>query len=354
MRDGLERLQIGWPQIGRLQPERLQAVEYVRGIAAVAVMWFHFTYRLPEGVLRTSGLYGYLGVQVFFVISGFIIPYAMDLRGYRLGRDSLSFIARRIVRLEPPYLVSVLLILCVPYFAGLTPWFDGTITSHDVYRASLHFFYLVPWAGEEWFSAVYWSLAIEFQYYFLMLAAAPLLLSRNTLWPQRAFLFAAALVSWLSDETRLVFMYLPVFGFGFVQFLWMRRGMVLWEGLAWMVLFGAVTLRQDEPWVIGAVIAIVALNTPWPARCPLLLFLGTISYSLYLLHGSIGFCVVEVLSRIGRFSPEFELAVQIAVTLVLATMFWWLVERPSTRLSQKIGRAASRRTLELCPDTASR
>ena len=68
--------------------ERLQAVEYTRGVAAFMVMWFHFTYLLPEGVLRASGLYGYLGVEAFFVISGFIIPYSMDLRHYRLGRDS--------------------------------------------------------------------------------------------------------------------------------------------------------------------------------------------------------------------------------------------------------------------------
>ena len=345
MRDGQKHGQKHGQELRQapLQTERLQAVEYVRGMAAFAVMWFHFTYRLPEGALRTSGFYGYLGVHAFFVISGFIIPYAMDRRDYRFGRDGPSFIARRIVRLEPPYLISVLLILCVPYFAGLTPWFDGTITPHDVYRASLHLLYLVPWAGEDWFSAVYWSLAIEFQYYFLILAAAPLLLYRNTLWPQRAFLLTAALVSCLSDETRLVFVYLPVFGFGFVQFLFMRRGMVLWECLAWLALFGAATLRQDEPWAIGAVIAIAALNAPWPARCPPLLFLGTISYSLYLLHGAIGFCVTEVLSRIGSFSPEFELVIQIAVTLLLVTFFWWLVERPSTLLSQRIGRATMRK-----------
>ena len=324
------------------QQERLQAVEYLRGMAAFAVMWFHFTYRLPDGVLRTSGLYGYLGVEAFFVISGFIIPYAMDRRDYRLGRDSLSFIARRVVRLEPPYLMSVLLILIVPYFAGLTPWFNGTITQHDLYRASLHFLYLVPWEGERWFSAVYWSLAIEFQYYFLILAAAPMLLYRNSLWPARGFLLVAALVSILSNETRLVFMYLPVFGFGFVQFLFMRRGMNLWEGVGWMVLLGAVTLRQDEPWVIGAVIAVAALNAPWPARCPPLLFLGTISYSLYLLHGSTGFCADEILDRVGSFSPDVKLFAEIVVTLLLATTFWWLVERPSTALSQKIGHMASR------------
>jgi peptidoglycan/LPS O-acetylase OafA/YrhL len=79
--------------------DRLLAVEYTRGMAAVMVMWFHFTYLLPDGWLRMSGLYGYLGVDVFFAISGFIIPCAMDRRDYRIGRDSLAFVARRVVRL---------------------------------------------------------------------------------------------------------------------------------------------------------------------------------------------------------------------------------------------------------------
>jgi peptidoglycan/LPS O-acetylase OafA/YrhL len=59
-------------------------------------------------------------------------------------------------------------------------------------------------------------------------------------------------------------------------------------------------------------------------------------------RGRAGFCVDEVLSRVSGFSPNLELVVQVAVTLILAAAFWWLVERPSTLLSQKIGHAASR------------
>jgi peptidoglycan/LPS O-acetylase OafA/YrhL len=320
--------------------ERLQAVEYTRGIAALMVMWFHFTYQLPAGVLRTSGLYGYLGVEAFFVISGFIIPYAMDLRHYRLGRESWIFLGRRIIRLQPPYVVSVLLILCVPYLAGLTPWFDGGITAHDLYRAALHVIYLVPWSGEDWFSAVYWSLAIEFQYYFVMLAAAPLLLYRKNLWPQRAFFVAVMLVGYASSETRLVFLYLPIFGFGFVQFLYMRRGMALPECAAWGLAFAAVTCSQDPTWAIGAVIALLALNAPWPARSAPLLFFGTISYSLYLLHGATGFGTDEVLGRIAAVPPTAALVLRIAAALALATAFWWLIERPSTALSKTFGKTA--------------
>jgi peptidoglycan/LPS O-acetylase OafA/YrhL len=332
--------------------ERLQAVEYTRGLAAFMVMWFHFTYRLPEGVLRWSGLYGYLGVEAFFVISGFIIPYAMDLQRYRFGKDSLTFIGRRIVRLYPPYVMSVLLILCAPYLAGLTPWFDGDISAHDLYRAGLHLLYLVPWAGEDWFSAVYWSLAIEFQYYFLILAAAPFLLYRKNLWPQRAFFLIVLLVSSNSGDGRLVFMYLPVFGFGFIQFLLMRRGMALLECAGWAAAFAAITYSQDSTWVIGAVVALAALNAPWPARCAPLLFLGTISYSLYLLHGAIGFSVVELLERIAELSPEAELSIQIGATLLLATAFWWLIERPSTLLSKRVGQSARPLPAALAPEIA--
>ena len=96
----------------------------------------------------------------------------------------------------------------------------------------------------------------------------------------------------------------------------------------------------------------MALNAPWPARCAPLLFLGTISYSVYLLHGAIGFSVDNILSRIAGFPPTLELLVQIAATLALATVFWWLIERPSTLLSKKFGQAARPLPATLAPSAA--
>jgi len=333
--------------------DRLQAVEYTRGMAAFMVMWFHFTFLLPDGLLRTSGLYGYLGVEAFFVISGFIIPYSMDQRHYRVGRDSWTFIGRRIIRLEPPYLMSVLLILCVPYLAGLTPWFDGAMTRHDLYRAALHVLYLVPWAGEDWFSTVYWSLAIEFQYYFFVLVVAPVLLYRQNLWPQRVFFLAIMAVSHGSADSRLLLMYLPVFAFGFIQFLFVRRGMALRECVCWALAFAAVMFTQDGTWLIGAVVALIALNVPWPARASPLLFLGTISYSLYLLHGAIGYTVAQQIGRVATLPPTVELLVQVTLALLLATAFWWLIERPATRLSKTFGQTTGRGATGLAAQAAA-
>src|SRR5271156_4737828 len=106
--------------------DRRESVEILRGVAAFSVMWFHLTNLNPSplpanSLLRASGSYGYLGVQLFFVISGFIIPYSLSLRGYQINTDGLNFLGRRIARIEPAYLVSALLMAVVQVAPAYTP-----------------------------------------------------------------------------------------------------------------------------------------------------------------------------------------------------------------------------------------
>ena len=99
-------------------------------------------------------------------------------------------------------------------------------------------------------------------------------------------------------------------------------------------------------------LALAALNAPWPARCPPLLFLGTISYSLYLLHGAIGNGLGLIADRIAGFPPTLLLFLQIAASLSLASVFWWLIERPSTLLSRRLGRTDRPLTPQSAPQLA--
>src|SRR5689334_14543570 len=91
---------------------RISTVDSLRGIASLAVCWFHLTNGNPSfltgGPLKSSGTYGWLGVEMFFVISGFVIPYSLHKAGYDL-KSFGTFVAKRIIRLDPPYLVSIVI-----------------------------------------------------------------------------------------------------------------------------------------------------------------------------------------------------------------------------------------------------
>ena len=91
------------------QFQRIAMVEYSRGFASLAVACFHLTDTCNTvHISAISGSYGYLGVEVFFVISGFVIPFSMwkSYVNYTFD-DFLSFMKRRILRIEIPYLVSI-------------------------------------------------------------------------------------------------------------------------------------------------------------------------------------------------------------------------------------------------------
>ena len=84
----------------------------------MAVCWHNLLFRddgfLPDGWLRSSSKYGWLGVEMFFVVSGFVIPWALHRGGYRL-KDYGRFLLKRVLRLDPPYVLSIALVLGLAY-----------------------------------------------------------------------------------------------------------------------------------------------------------------------------------------------------------------------------------------------
>ncbi|HEY0172641.1 MAG TPA: acyltransferase family protein, partial [Pyrinomonadaceae bacterium] len=124
---------------------RVGTVDAMRGLASLAVCWFHLTNGNPnflsDGLLKASGAHGWLGVEAFFVISGFVIPYSLYRTGYRLN-DYPRFLYKRIVRLDPPYLLSIALILLVGYLATLAPGFNGVPFQPSAKQILLHLGYL--------------------------------------------------------------------------------------------------------------------------------------------------------------------------------------------------------------------
>lgn len=313
----------------------LDTIHVLRGIAAASVMLCHLTYANENFATihpAFSSIFslGYMGVWAFFVISGFVIPHAMAAMNYQLC-DAGRFLLRRIVRLEPAYAVSVFLALAIAYAATLAPAFRGPPVDVDWLGFVSQFFYAAPWVGRPWINGVAWTLAIEFQYYVLMLFVGPLLISRS---PARrvAFFVMIAIASVPIDDPRLaVFRFLPDFAMGFSAFLFYRRDIGPGWFAALLLAFAALIVRNQS-----AAVAVVALGSvafifvPMRRPIPALAALGSISYSLYLVSSPIGTRVVNLAMRAdGSVLHYAGLALAIAASVGVAAALWRYVERPS-------------------------
>ena len=322
---------------------RVEVVDLLRGLAALAVAWFHFTNGnaafLPEGsILKASGRHGWLGVEVFFVLSGFIIPLSMARGGYRLTRDAGRFVVKRLIRLDPPYLASIGLALGLWYASSLAPGFTGTAPDLSGRQLALHLGYLNAFAGEPWLNPVYWTLAVEFQFYLFAAVAFPALWRSGP--PATAALCVGLTgLSAAAPDDRFLPHWLPLFLLGTLAA--RRRAGTLPAGWFWPPFVGTAAAAGwlTSPAAAGvgaaAAAAILFLRAPVPAP---LAGLGAVSYSLYLVHVPVGGRVVNLGTGLqdGTAVQVAVLTAALAASLLTAWAFWALIERPAQRWSSAI------------------
>lgn len=142
-----------------LETRTFGSLDGLRALSILAVLWHH-TERGPGGPLLAAR--GFLGVDLFFIISGFLIVTLLLRERRRSGAISLKgFYLRRVLRIVPPYTVLLLVV-------GLTAWLKPGTTSAAILRdlpyALLYVSNLVPmWSLLE----ITWSLSTEEQFYLM-------------------------------------------------------------------------------------------------------------------------------------------------------------------------------------------
>jgi peptidoglycan/LPS O-acetylase OafA/YrhL len=319
-------------------PGTIGIVEDLRGVASLAVALFHLRLALPEGALKSLLGSGWMGVNAFFVISGFVMPLALARADYRISRFP-RFVAKRVMRLDPPYLACIALIVVLDILSSAAPAFQGAPYRWDGARVSSHLLYLTQILGMAWLNPVFWTLALEFQYYLALGLLFPVV-GRS---PTAGFLLVVAACAagpFLASGTTTVLPYLPLFAMGFVALRW-REGKdpraVL--ALCWAVLAGAAC-RHEDGWpvaVVGVATALLVANVRGGTRY--LGWLGAISYSLYLLHVPIGGRVVNLGGRVaeGTASRVLVFLAALAVSIAAAWVFHRLLELPSRRWASRVG-----------------
>ena len=313
----------------------------MRGIAAMMVAYFHIARGNPN-YLDTSnlffqvGAYGWAGVEIFFVISGFIITYAMFHGGYKLTRVH-KFLAKRLIRLEPPYIISIVLVMLLMYVSTLSPHYRGQPLNFDWWNIIGHLGYVNAFTGAKWLQDVYWSLAIEFEFYLGLALLYPLLVHKTKTISLCTMLALVGMTFVPAGESH-VFQYLPFFCMGILLSLRMAKKYSNTEFSILFAIVAAICYYKFGHVLTGLgalTILVISFLKTVPKQ---LAWLGHISYSLYLLHIPIGGRIINI-SEVLIKNQNLRVVmvfVALAVTLICAHFFYKLVEKPFQNKSKSI------------------
>jgi peptidoglycan/LPS O-acetylase OafA/YrhL len=315
---------------------RLLELDAFRGVAALGVVFFHYTLKYDQHYGHADGLWftflqGKSGVDLFFMISGFVIY--MTLSRTRTWAD---FAVSRFSRLYPAYWTALILTFSAVSLVGL-PGRDV-----DVMTAAVNVTMFQQLLGFDHVDGVYWTLQIELCFYLWMLA---LFLLRRL---QHIKLF---LLTWIAmsivahpfqghipDALGIVFLvsHIHLFALGIV-FYTIYRDRVVRPLDGGIILVSVVAHFVQRPMVLSPaillfVVAFFLLVTNRLKAITLrpFVYLGTISYSLYLLHQNIGYMVIRELYGWGL-GPNVAVLGAILCVVAVASALTFLIERPAMR-----------------------
>jgi peptidoglycan/LPS O-acetylase OafA/YrhL len=345
--------------------ERFTYIDALRGVAASWVLLYHFAGHLTDnfalqrlpGPLHSFINHGWLGVEIFFVLSGFVITYSLRdaavTPGF-LGRFAL----RRSLRLDPPYWVTILLayILIRLGVGALAPepaCGDGALLL-------VNMFYLDRILDYPSVVGIGWTLCLEIQLYltYILLLGISQQLTQKTGSPAQSRLLIFGPLAGYSLAVGFGLLPSPwrglFVGYWYMFFLgslaaWLLCGQLSMRGFATAGLI--VALATVLHWDVRAAVALAvalsimvvgrsgclrtALNWPW------LQHLGRISYSLYLTHTLIGWPLIAlgiywVGGLPGPLGSILLFLTACGASLLGAELLHRLVERPSLALSKRV------------------
>lgn len=320
---------------------RLSHIDGLRGAASLAVCWYHMTHGgklLGDGAVAKASSFGFLGVEVFFVISGFVIPWSMERSGYR-WRDFGSFFAKRLLRVHPPFVVACLVAVLLNIISTQIPGYAGSLTNDYPLEAlrALGFdsLYLSGILGRDWILVVAWTLAIEVQFYLLAGILFPLL-SMKKPWSLGLGLLVLAIVAFGLSDGRWIFAWLPFFTLGWAAaWLKQRSHWAGWLAAGVSLVMAMVTASFAAVLAaLGAFLFILFWKRPlWRVWG----FLGAISYSLYLVHVPVGGRVVNLAGRFvdGPWAMGGVALFGTLISIAFGWAFWRWIEKPVHQWSLK-------------------
>jgi peptidoglycan/LPS O-acetylase OafA/YrhL len=316
--------------------KRFYELDLLRFVAAFSVVLFHYSFRayaadglspLPYLAIAPVTKYGFMGVDLFFLISGFVILMTAS------GGSKRHFVVSRVVRLYPAFWTCCTATFVVSLFVAKM----RHVTLHDylINLTMLSGFIDVPSVD-----SVYWSLFIEIRFYFivfLVLLFRQLHRMKMLLGVWLALFAASSLYPIKILSFLLIPVYAPYFIAGSMFFLISREGFSLYKGGVIAACFGLIAVHAARslgemrthfhtPFSAAVIIGLLAVffallflvatgrteslgNKKWLA-------LGALTYPLYLIHQNIGYAAFNI--GYGSINPHVLMWGVVAAMLLAA------------------------------------
>ncbi len=318
------------------KPIRILELDALRGIAALAVVLYHYTVRFGE-------LYGYQttpllqvsrggdGVYLFFVISGFVILMTLNKT-----RRPLDFVVSRASRIYFTFWAAVITTFTVVSVFGL----PGREYGVGVFLLNLTMLQTFM-VGASSIDGVYWTLYIEIIFYLIMFAIYALKQLHRIEWIGLLWLVLSLAVMLSPGQELLVgkllarglilrYAYLFVAGMLFYKIFMKDVSRLTYIALACCIVASPfLAPRESLPSVLASfgVFFLFIFGRLRFLNARPLLFLGTISYALYVVHQNVGYVVMRWLQSLGA-SDHLAIVAAILVAVSLATAITFLIEKP--------------------------
>lgn len=340
------RVTSGKPILEEIDGLRFLAIFYV----IVAHVHGFFTVKTPyfREDLSASGLLDFVGsigrngqhgVAIFFVISGFILalPFAKQhLKGSTQPIKLKQYYLRRLTRLEPPYILALLILTVVIVIKGLHSFSE--LLPHLV--ASLTYTHNIIYDSMSWITPVAWSLEVEVQFYILAPFLASIFLLKRQL--HRILILCAGILFFASIQETSLFLnsfalsmsllgWFQYFLVGFIladiyvasKINWtlpkpieILCGLVLLAGVSFVPYEGALINRLLYPLLCFLFFTLVLHFHFWKGifSIGIISVIGGMCYSIYLLH-------FAAISFIGNYSIHYQVTNSLEINYILQ----WLI-----------------------------
>lgn len=320
--------------------QRYSELDAIRGIAALMVVLFHYTIRycqIYECSIEPAFSFplGKYGIQLFFIVSGFVIFLTLDKTVY-----AVDFIASRLSRLYPAYWAAVMLTFAVVYIFSL-PGREVSIQS-----ALINLTMIQKWLRVASVDGVYWTLAVELSFYLVMFT---LFITKQIkrinivviIWLSVMIGFKYMEVNNIIQihwAVKLLFLldYGNLFIAGILFYKIMHKGgfsnylLLMFTLAAEYYLHGKLALLI----VTGYFVVFLLFSKGFLRILSVkpLIYLGTISYSLYLIHQNIGYVIIRILDSNNMMNSISIIVVPLGVSVVIASLMQTYIEKPSLNI----------------------